>query len=240
MLDIRDVNEPAPSCLREPELQASGCSAALSTLEALVRGLPLQRRRLRAKQYVFRAGQPRHALHLIHAGVFKTSVISEDGREKITGFRLRGELLGLDALDMSTYACDAIALDVGEVWELPCAHLRETIPEFQELLTSALASEIRRDWGWMLALGTLTAEQRVASFLLDLTSRLGSLGFSPRCMTLRMTRSDVGNFLSLQLETVVRALSHLQAMGLIRIERREILIEDLPGLRATLSVTRCH
>ena len=240
MLDATAVAEPAPLLAREPEFPAGGCTAALSTFESLVCGLPLQRRRLRAKQYVFRAGQPRNALHLIHAGVFKTSVISEDGREKITGFRLRGELLGLDALDMSTYACDAIALDVGEVWELPCALLRETIPQFQELLTSALASEIRRDWGWMLALGTLTAEQRVASFLLDLTSRLGSLGFSPRCMTLRMTRSDVGNFLSLQLETVVRALSHLQAMGLIRIERREIRIEDLPGLRATLSTTRCN
>ncbi|HMB43777.1 MAG TPA: helix-turn-helix domain-containing protein, partial [Luteimonas sp.] len=240
MLDVRDVTAPAPLRLFEPDLQAAGCTAAESTLEALVRGLPLQRRRLRPKQYVFRAGQPRHALHLIHAGIFKTSVISADGREKITGFRLRGELLGLDALDMSTYACDAVALDVGEVWELPCAHLRETLPQFQELLTGALASEIRRDWGWMLALGTLTAEQRVTTFLLDLTSRLGLLGFSPRCMTLRMTRSDVGNFLSLQLETVVRALSHLQAMGLIRIERREIHIEDLPGLRATLSTTRCN
>ena len=240
MLDVRYVTEPAHAYVRELDDQGTGCTAAQSTLEALVRGLPLQRRRLRAKQYVFRAGQPRHALHLIHAGVFKTSVISEDGREKITGFHLRGELLGLDALDMSTYACDAVALDVGEVWELPSAQLRETIPQFQELLTSALASEIRRDWGWMLALGTLTAEQRVASFLLDLTGRLGSLGFSPRCMTLRMTRSDVGNFLSLQLETVVRALSHLQALGLIRIERREIQIEDLPGLRATLSPARCN
>jgi len=239
MLDVRDDTTPAPLRLREPDFQAAGCTAAESTLEALVRGLPLQRRRLRPKQYVFRAGQPRHALHLIHAGIFKTSVISTDGREKITGFRLRGELLGLDALDMSTYACDAIALDVGEVWELPCAHLRETVPQFQELLTCALASEIRRDWGWMLALGTLTAEQRVASFLLDLTSRLGALGFSPRCMTLRMTRSDVGNFLSLQLETVVRALSHLQTLGLIRIDGREIRIEDLTGLRARLSMSRC-
>ena len=157
MLDVRYVTEPAHAYVRELDDQGTGCTAAQSTLEALVRGLPLQRRRLRAKQYVFRAGQPRHALHLIHAGVFKTSVISEDGREKITGFRLRGELLGLDALDMSTYACDAVALDVGEVWELPSAQLRETIPQFQELLTSALASEIRRDWGWMLALGTLTA-----------------------------------------------------------------------------------
>jgi CRP/FNR family transcriptional regulator len=242
MFDTPDVVDSRHRAASTPDFPPSAQSPALSAMEALVRTLPLQRRRLKAKQYVFRAGQPRHALHLIHAGVFKTSVLSEDGREKITGFRLRGEMLGLDAIDMATYACDAVALDVGEIWELPCAQLRETVPEFQELLTAALASEIRRDWGWMLALGTLAAEQRVAAFLLDLTARLGALGFSPRCMTLRMTRADVGNFLSLQLETVVRALSHLQALGLIRIERREIRIENPAGLAATLSASprTCH
>jgi CRP/FNR family transcriptional regulator len=211
-----------------------------SGFEDLVRNLGLPRRRLRAKQYVFRAGQPRTALHLIHAGVFKTCVLSEDGREQITGFRMRGELLGLDALDMDSYACDAIALDVGEIWELPRAHACNAIPHFQERLTAVLAAEIRRDWNWMLTLGTLAAEQRVAAFLIDLTTRLGRLGFSSRAMTLRMTRADLGNYLSLQLETVVRALSHLQALGLIRIERRDIRIEDPAGLRARLSTPRAY
>src|SRR6185436_5510468 len=99
-------------------------------LEALVQNLPLQRRSLKAKQYVFRAGQQRNSLFLIHAGFFKTSVLSEDGREKVTGFRLRGDLLGMDALDMTSYACDAVSLDVGEVWELPYAQLRESLPDF--------------------------------------------------------------------------------------------------------------
>jgi CRP/FNR family transcriptional regulator len=54
-------------------------------------------------------------------------------------------------------------------------------------------------------------------------------------MLLRMTRSDVGNFLSLQLETVVRALSRLQAAGLIAIDGREIRIDDAEGLRALLA-----
>lgn len=204
-------------------------------LEALLQGLPLRRRRLRAREYLFRAGQPRNTLFLIHAGLFKTSVMSEDGREKITGFRLRGDLLGIDALDMASYACDAIALDVCEVWELPVAQLRERLPEFQERLTALLASEIRRDWGWMLALGTLTAEQRVITFLLDFAERLERLGFSARCMLLRMTRAELGNFLALQLETVTRALSRLHAQGLIGVERREIRIEDPAGLRALLS-----
>ena len=204
-------------------------------MEALVRDLPLQRRRLHARQYLFRAGQPRHALFLIHAGFFKTSVTSVDGREKITGFRMRGDLLGIDALDLPAHTCDAMALDVGEVWELPMAYLRDRLPEFQERLTLLLASEIRRDWGWMLALGTLGAEQRVIAFLLDFAARLERLGFSARCLMLRMTRAELGNFLSLKLETVTRALSHLQALGLIGVERREIRIEDPAGLRGLMA-----
>jgi CRP/FNR family transcriptional regulator len=204
-------------------------------LEALLRGLPLRRRLVKPKQHLFRAGQPRHALYLVHSGVFKTSVATADGREKITGFRLRGDLLGLDSLDMPTYACDVVALDVGEVWELPVEQLRREVPDFEARLTAALAGEIRRDWAWMLAVSTLSAEQRVVAFLLDLAARMAALGFSPRQMLLRMTRADLGNFLSLQLETVVRALSRLQAGGLIAIEGREIRIEDAEGLHALLA-----
>lgn len=209
-------------------------------LEALLESWPFQRRIVRAKQYVFRAGQPRQSLFLVHAGCFKTCLLAEDGREKITGFRLRGDLLGLDALDMPTYACDAIALDVGEVWELPYAYLRESLPEFQQRITAMLAGEIRRDWSWMLALGTLGAEQRVANFLLDLAARMEALGFSARRLTLRMTRAEIGNFLALKLETVTRALSHLQAQGLIGVEGRDIRIQDPSGMRACLAMERCH
>lgn len=210
-------------------------AAPLPGLSALVRDLPLRRRPVRSRERVFRAGQPRHALYLVHAGIFKTSILSEDGREKVTGFRLRGDLLGLDALDMSRYACDAVALDVGEVWELPCAELRQRLPDFQDALTAALASEIRRDWHWMLTVATLSAEQRVITFLLDMGSRLEALGFSAQRMTMRMTRADLGNFLGLKLETVVRALSRLQALGLIRIEGHEIRILKASSLSALLA-----
>jgi len=238
MLEARTCTE---DLVHPSDFGTSPCCArqdCVPGLEALLQGLPLLRRRLRAKQYLFRAGQPRQSLFLVHAGLFKTCVLSEDGREKITGFRLRGDLLGLDALGMSCYACDAIALDVCEVWELPYAQLCESVPDFQQQLALALASEIRRDWGWMLAVGTLSAEQRVIAFLLDFAARLEALGFSARRLLLRMTRAELGNFLALQLETVTRALSHLHAQGLIDVERREIRIENPAGLRAMLSCGR--
>ncbi|UNK49822.1 helix-turn-helix domain-containing protein [Lysobacter sp. S4-A87] len=239
MQAVQDDFAIAPPNLESPP-SLTHCAPYLPGLEALVAGLPLLRRRVRARQYLFRAGQPRNALYLVHAGFFKTRILSDDGREKITGFRLRGDLLGMDALDMPRFTCDAIALDVGEVWELPCGDLRERLPQFQEQLTAMLASEIRRDWKWMLVTGSLNADQRVVSFLLDLSTRLEALGFSASSMFLRMTRADVGNFLSIQLETVVRALTRLQARGLIGVDRREIRILDAAGLRASLSQETTH
>jgi CRP/FNR family transcriptional regulator len=209
--------------------------ARLSTLEALLATMPVHRRLLQRKRTLFRAGQPCHSLFLVHAGLFKTCVLSDDGREKITGFHLRGDLLGIDSFDMPTYGCDAVALDTCEVWELPLAMIRERTPELLPHVTATLAGEIRRDWHWMLMIGTLNAEQRVVAFLLDLASRLEALGFSARQLLLRMTRAELGNFLALQLETVTRVLSRLASNGLIAVDGREVRIEDPRALRGMLA-----
>ena len=230
--EIRDVST-LPD-LAPPSTEPA--QSRIPDLETLLQILPMQRRRLQNKQTLFRAGQPCHSLYLIHAGFFKTCVLSEDGREKITGFHLRGGLLGIDSFDMPTYACDAVALDTCEVWEIPLAQLQARAPELLPRITAVLASEIRRDWRWMLALGTLNAEQRVVAFLLDLASRLEALGFSDRHLLLRMTRAELGNYLALQLETVTRALSRLASSGLINVDGREIRIQNTPALRAMLAV----
>ncbi|HTM70447.1 MAG TPA: helix-turn-helix domain-containing protein [Luteimonas sp.] len=192
--------------------------------------LPLHRRAVRARQVLFHGGQPTGTLYLVHAGFFKTTVASADGREKITGFRLRGDLLGMESIGLATHACDAVALDTGEVWELPLEQLQRHLPECLPEIAGLLASEIRRDWRWMLDTSSLNAEQRVAAFLLDLGERLQALGFSRHDLRLRMTRADLGNFLSLQLETVTRALSRLAASGLIDVDGREIRLADPAAL----------
>ena len=215
---------------------------AAPALESLLLRWPPRVHRLEARQALFHAGQPRHSLFYVRSGCFRTSVLSEDGREKITGFRMRGDLLGLDSIDMPAHGCDAVALDAAEVWELPCARLQDMLPEIQSRVTALLAGEIRRDWRWMLAVGTLGADQRVVAFLLDLSARFATLGLDPELLQLRMTRAELGNFLSLTLETVTRALSRMQARGMIEVSGRRIRIVDEAGLRAVLAGedARCH
>lgn len=193
------------------------------------------RRKVRAGQYLYRNGQPFRALHLVHAGFLKTCELSEDGREQVTGFRMRGDLLGVESIGLAMHICDAVALDDAEIWELPYPPVLDAlkhVPELQVRLATALAEEIRRDRVWMLAIGTLPAEQRVAAFLLDIAGRLARLGFSTRHFILRMGRADIASFLALKHETVSRALSHLERLNYIEVLRREVKLLDIPRLRA--------
>jgi CRP/FNR family transcriptional regulator len=211
--------------------------AAPGSLAALLQGMEPKRRVMKPKAHVFRAGQAAGSLFLVNSGVFKTSIASDDGRERITGFRMRGDLIGMESLGEQNFVSDAVALTTGEVWEYSRQQLAAAGPAFQQRLAAELASEIRRDWQWMLATGSLCAEKRVVAFLLELAGRMQAMGFSERKLSLHMTRSEIGNFLALQLETVVRALSKLQSLGLIGIDGREIELRDLDTLRANLVCT---
>ncbi|MGA9335597.1 MAG: helix-turn-helix domain-containing protein [Rudaea sp.] len=208
-------------------------AAGSINLDELREFVPVIQRKLTSGQYLYRSGQPFQALFLVHSGFLKTGLISEDGREQVTGFRMRGDLLGVESIGLRTHTSDAIALDTSSVWELAypavlraCTH----IPGLQAQLTAAMASEIRSDRSWMLALGTLGAEQRVASFLLNIAARHAALGFSSSRFVLRMRRADIGSFLALKHETVTRALTRLGAQGCISVNWREVRILDADAL----------
>ena len=212
-------------------------------IEQLRAHVAVTRRRVAAGEYVYRAGQVFNSLFLINLGCCKTCELAADGREQVTGFRMRGDLVGVESIGLATYACDVIALESGEVWELPyppmlTACLR--VPALQSRLTSALAEEIRRNRLWMLVLGTLAAESRVATFLLDIAGRHAALGFSAHHFILRMGRTDMASYLALKHETVSRVLSRLAECGRISVQRREVRILDLDGLREVAGQTRVH
>lgn len=204
-------------------------------IEAIREHVPVRRCKHAAGQGIYHAGQPFHAIYLVHAGSYKTCELADDGREQITGFRMRGDLIGMESIGLKAYASDVIALESGEAWELPypavlraCLHF----PELQSNLTAALAAEIRSDRSWMLMLGTLAAERRVAAFLLDVAARYARLGYSAKHFILRMSRIDMASFLALKHETVSRALSRLHDLSYIDVQRREVRVLDVNGLRS--------
>lgn len=237
------IGKPAASL--RPTLRDARLPAAHGLdLEQVRAHVDVLRHRLEPGEYLYRAGQPFRSIFMVRVGSLKTCELAEDGREQVTGFRMNGEMIGVESIGLKAYACDVIALESCEVWELPYPPVLTaclSLPGLQTSLTEALAAEIRRDRQWMLALGTLTAEQRVAAFLLDIAARYAALGFSGSNFNLRMSRADMASYLALKHETVSRALAQLADVNCIEVQRREMRIVDHSVLRRIAGLgTRVH
>jgi CRP/FNR family transcriptional regulator len=101
----------------------------------------------------------------------------------------------------------------------------------QRQFHKVMSREIVREHGVMLLLGTMRAEERLATFLLNLSQRFTARGYSASEFNLRMTREEIGSYLGLKLETVSRAFSRFQEDGLIGVQQKHIHIRDVAGLR---------
>jgi CRP/FNR family transcriptional regulator, anaerobic regulatory protein len=84
----------------------------------------------------------------------------------------------------------------------------------------------------------MNAEERVGSFLLNLSARLFARGYASSDFNLRMSREDIGNYLGLKLETVSRTLSGLQRQGLLDVHGKQLRILDIPGLERVVGKTQ--
>ena len=194
--------------------------------------------KLRRGQHLYRAGQPFEYIYAVKAGFFKTDVLTEDGRDQVTGFQMAGEILGMDGISSEIHTCNAVALEDSEVCLIPFIELEVLSSEIRSLqhhLHKVMSREIVRDHGVMMLLGTMRAEERLAAFLLNLSQRFNARGYSPTEFHLRMTREEIGSYLGLKLETVSRAFSRFQEDGLISVQQKHIRIQDLVRLKALLA-----
>ena len=96
-------------------------------------------------------------------------------------------------------------------------------PDLDFELRATLASELRRADEHIFRLGRKTAEERIMSFLLDMSARASS----KELVELPMTRQDVADYLGLAIETVSRTLTHLEAKGAIELpSSRRIVLKN--------------
>lgn len=206
--------------------------ADLQRLDRIVkRGRPLKR-----DTAIYHAGDPMKALYIVRSGSVKTFTLGDDGQMQIMAFHLPGEIIGLDALATGVHASSARTLETASICEIPFHLLEDMASEVQSLnrqLLRFMSKELYTDSQLMLLLGKKTAEERLASFLLNLSTRYEERGFSPREFHLPMSRGDIANYLGLAVETVSRVLTRLQTLGILHVRRKLIVIDDLERLRET-------
>ena len=171
-IDIGHLKVRCKECnLRELCFPHGMSDDELTNMDAVVE----QPRSLHKNDFLYRDGDKAMAIYAVRSGCVKTMTEIANGDEQIVGFHLAGELLGLDGFADGAYTCNAVALETSSVCELPLDQLEtlcHKLPGLQKQMRRIMGKEVSKDHKLLLLLGKMTADERLASFLLSLSTRM--------------------------------------------------------------------
>jgi len=232
--DMRCANDQKTSCntcqLNSICLPISLHVDEINRLDEIVqRSKPLQK-----GSYLYRTNEVFNSIFAVRSGSVKAISLSDDGEEQVTGFYLPGEVVGLDGIANHHYTNSVIALETASVCEIPfhrMAELSAKLPSLQHHLFRLMSQEITQDQRIITLLSKSNADQRIAALLLSISARNRRRNLSSTAFCLPMSRTDIGNFLGLTIETVSRVFSRLQKQGVLNVNRKDIDIVQIDTLR---------
>jgi CRP/FNR family transcriptional regulator, nitrogen fixation regulation protein len=187
-------------------------------LRALQRG-PI---RFQRNNVIACEGDAADCIFLVVHGVVRTCKTFEDGTRNVVAFYLPGDLLGWDDQKCSLSveaATDAMVLFIKRGGLLSLAFRDSRVSSFLLAITTG---ELRRaqEHGSLMS---RDAKCRVATFLTDLSKRLGR-GDS---INLPMSHQDIADHLGLTNETLSRTISQLERLRLItRVTPRTLAVRN--------------
>ncbi|MGI9499782.1 MAG: cyclic nucleotide-binding domain-containing protein [Geminicoccaceae bacterium] len=170
-------------------------------------------------------GDPMEHVYRILSGAVRLYKAVADGRRQIIDFLAPSDCFGLTGLDEHAHSAEAIT-DVVMI-RYPKRRLEAVIenrPDLGQQLFRLACAELSRAQQCMLLLGRKNADERIASFLLDLAVSQ-SVGSSDRaCLHLYMSRQDIADHLGLTIETVSRIFTRFRHAGVISLQDRHVVL----------------
>lgn len=189
-------------------------------------------RSLGAGDCLFFEGDQNEAYYVVMEGSLKLYKLLADGRRQVTGFLFKGDFLGLTYADEHSVTVEA--LESVKLCQMPRSTFEGLVSGSQPLgrkLLQVASKGIASAQEQMLLLGRKTAQERLASFLLWLSARADERGDSPTRLDVPMSRTDMGDYLGLTVETVSRTVTKLKTSGVIHLaDKGMIEIKDLDRL----------
>lgn len=198
--------------------------------DIIQRSKPLQK-----NQHLYREGDDFQSVYAVRSGTLKAYKTTDDGREQVTGFYFPGEILGMDGISNNSHASSAKSLETAAICEIPFSSLEKLstlMPNLQRHFFQLMSREITEDQQLITLLSKNSADERVASLMLSISTRNSRRKLSATQFRLPMSRVDIGNYLGLTVETVSRVFSRMQKMDILQVDNKEIEILDLQGLRS--------
>jgi len=172
--------------------------------------------------HLYRAGAPANSIYAVRQGLLKIVQVTVDGDERTLGLATPGEVIGLEAFSLRTYATDVIALQPVVCCELPLSMLehgtriRELGTALVKLLSRATAPRLQQTRGSIRA--------RVTRFLLDLSERLERRGLDGQQFALGLSRREIADLLDTRIETVSRMMQQLHREQAVQVHDHSVTL----------------
>jgi CRP/FNR family transcriptional regulator, anaerobic regulatory protein len=207
--------------------------AEISHLNAMIKRQHILKRGQSLLHYTDRF----NSFYAVRYGSFKSATLNADGREQIWGFYFVGELFGFEGIEQEQYPYDVLALEKSEVCEIPYNDIMQLVNEVPSLQKQLLKLMSHRFCVDLSTPRNNAAEERLAAFLLSLSSRFKRSGMSPTEFALPLTRQDIASYLGLTIETVSRLISKFRKAQVIDVDGRQMKLKDLRKLQIFAALT---
>ena len=195
-------------------------------------GMPLLRsgcRPFKPNAEIFSQYEQVSNVYAVVSGAVRFTRLRRDGRRQIGAFYLPGDMFGLEVEKRHSFSAESIVNSRIEIQKK--AAFLEAAMDNQDLafqVWTTTAVQLQQAQNHMSVLGRSTAQERLATFLLDMDARLESRG----SVHLPMPRRDIADYLGLTIETVSRVFHIFEKRQIISIRgARRVLLRDLEALR---------
>jgi CRP/FNR family transcriptional regulator, anaerobic regulatory protein len=211
---------------------------SLSTAQFFATRCPHQPglRKVAVNETLWCEGEERSYIFIVRSGAICFSRMLPDGRRIVLGFAYPGDIIGIGS---DFHYCDAQTVQATRLEAIPAASFKRAMiddPGLGKQATAAVNQALDAAYQHVVVISKLSANERLASFLMALSSRNEAHGLSPLSIVLPMRRVDIADYLGLTIETVSRTFTIFKNVGLIAMDQANIIVfKDIRKLRALAS-----
>jgi CRP-like cAMP-binding protein len=185
----------------------SGQLDALTALERIG-----TRRSFARHEEIYAEGAAADCWFMVVSGTVRICKLLPDGRRHIAEFCFSGDCFGLDNATERQVSAEAVgAVTIMRYSRRATERLIEEMPRLARQICDITLRDLAHAQSHMLLLSRMTAPERVAAFLLELSERRDAR----RALEVPMSRTDIADYLGLTIETVCRVLSVFKREGWI-------------------------
>lgn len=188
---------------------------------------------LRADTTIFKYGDPAPRFYRVISGIVRSYAELADGRRQVTDFLFEGDLFGLQPSGSYNVTAEAVTNVTLAVYSF---NARGGVPstvslELARTLLDTVSTRLNEAREWMMLLGRKTAEERLATFIVQLATHTGSSDGT--LVAVPMTRGDIADYLGMTLETVCRMFRALRERRIIALPNpSEVRVLDRTALES--------